>query len=351
MSALTIADVERIAALAHLDLTADEKTRFARQLADILDYAQQLQAVNTDGRAGHRARARRRRRRARRRPAALAHAAAGGGQRARRGRRRRPLPRAARDWRLTWPLHRPRHPRRRRRRPRCRRSRCAATRSHGSRRRTRPSTAFCSSIPTTRSSARAEVDARRAAGEAPGPLAGVPIAIKDNMCVRGMKTTAASKILDTYVPPYDATVIERLEAAGAVIVGKTNCDEFAMGSSNENSAFGAVRNPWAPSRTPGGSSGGSAAAVAAAQVPARARLGHRRLDPPAGVVLRRGRAQADLRPRVALRPAGLRVVARSDRPVRAHGRRRGAGARGDRRPRSRRRHVVARAACPTSPRR
>jgi aspartyl-tRNA(Asn)/glutamyl-tRNA(Gln) amidotransferase subunit A len=112
-----------------------------------------------------------------------------------------------------------------------------------------------------------KVDARLAGGEAPGPLAGVPVAIKDNLCVRGMTTTAASKILQTYRPPYDATAIQKLEAAGAVIVGKTNCDEFAMGSSNENSAFGPVRNPWALSRTPGGSSGGSAASVAAAQVP------------------------------------------------------------------------------------
>ena len=179
-----------------------------------------------------------------------------------------------------------------------------------------------------------EADRRIARGERRSLLDGIPLAVKDLFLTKGIPTTAGSRILEGYRPPYTATAVEKLTAAGAVLLGKLNLDEFAMGSSNENSAYKPCRNPWDLSRTPGGSSGGSAAAVAA-------RLVHAALGTDTGgsirepaSLLRRGRGEADLRPGLAIRGHRLRLLARPGRAAGAErlGRRAHAGRSG--RPRS-----------------
>ena len=162
-----------------------------------------------------------------------------------------------------------------------------------------------------------------------GPLGGVPVAVKDLFCTKGVPSQAGSRILEDYRPPYTATSVEKLEQAGAPLLGKTNQDEFAMGSSTEHSAYGPTLNPWDTGRVPGGSSGGSAAAVAAGSAPVGDRHGHGRLDPPARRAVRHRRPQAHLRRGLPLRDDRLRLEPRPVRPVHARRDRRGAAARRD----------------------
>ena len=159
-----------------------------------------------------------------------------------------------------------------------------------------------------------------------GPLTGIPWFTRISSAPKGSGPPARSRMLDNFVAPYDATVVAKLKAEGMVMLGKANMDEFAMGSSNETSYFGPVRNPWNPQLVPGGSSGGSAAVVAARLAPLRHRHGHRRLDPAAGGAVRHHGLQAHLWARLPLRHDRLRLEPGSGRNAHRLGRGCGAGA-------------------------
>ena len=185
------------------------------------------------------------------------------------------------------------------------------------------------------------VDDAAAKGDPLGVLAGIPVGIKDVLVMKGAPATAGSKILQGYHPPYDATAVSRLEAAGAVLLGKLNCDEFAMGSSNENSAYGPVRNPVDTERVPGGSSRRIGGGRGGQPGRGHAGLRYRRLHSPAGQLLRRGGRAAHLWPRLALRADRLCLLAGPRGAVCGQRARRRHNAGRDRRPRFPRRNQLA----------